>query len=79
MAARKQVLLRTSRSLHRQAALRAKADGVSLNQWVMEAIAEAVGARGAAERIEITVIRTASNDPSSYVTLTDAEPSIGYA
>ena len=51
-----QFRLRLSKSLHRQAALLAKREGVSLNTFATIAIAEKVGAEGAKKNIEKVAI-----------------------
>jgi len=60
-ATAKQVPVRCGSALHRQAALRAALEGISLNQWVVQIIAERVGAMEAADRI--LLMSTADNDP----------------
>lgn len=49
------VALRLSKSLHKRAALLALRDGVSLNQWLLEAIAADVGAHQRADEQMIPV------------------------
>jgi antitoxin HicB len=44
------ILVRTSKSLHRQLVARAEAEGVSLNQWIVTLLAEGMGRRGPADR-----------------------------
>ena len=46
------LVLRLPKSIHRQAAQRAYADGTSLNQWIVEAIGERLGAESFARKLE---------------------------
>jgi len=59
------VALRLPRSLHRQAAVAAERDGTSLNQFIVAAIAEKVGAanlyRNLTERLEQDVLRAGAS------------------
>ncbi len=45
------ILLRVPRWVHRQCVRLAEVDGVSLNQWILEAIGERVGAQGFLARL----------------------------
>lgn len=45
------ILLRVSRSVHARCVRLAEADGVSLNQWLLEAIGERLGTEGFARRL----------------------------
>ena len=45
------ILLRVPRWVHRQCVRLAETDGVSLNQWLLAAIGERIGAEGFAERL----------------------------
>jgi predicted RNase H-like HicB family nuclease len=45
------ILLRVPRSVHARCVRLAEADGVSLNQWLLEAIGERLGAEGFARRL----------------------------
>src|SRR3990170_1152227 len=71
------VLLRLPKSLHREAARRAEMDGVSLNQYLVAAVAAAVGADDLADRIAVRLPRlqfvaqfgfmTVANEPTRPV------------
>src|SRR3990170_6783391 len=50
------VLLRLPKSLHREAARRAEMDGVSLNQYLVAAVAAAVGADDLADRVAARLV-----------------------
>jgi predicted RNase H-like HicB family nuclease len=52
------LVLRLPKTSHRMAAERAQADGVSLNQWIVEAVGERLGAEALADRLCIRVAST---------------------
>ncbi len=45
------ILLRVPRSVHARCVRLAEADGVSLNQWLLEAVGERIGAQGCAQKL----------------------------
>jgi|SRR5450756_623655 antitoxin HicB len=45
------ILLRTPKAVHRECVKRALLDGVSLNQWLLEAIGERLGVEGFVDRL----------------------------
>ena len=45
------LVLRLPKSIHRQASLSAQIDGVSLNQWIVEAIGERLGVEKVLDRL----------------------------
>ncbi len=45
------LVLRLPKSIHRQVALRAQVDGISLNQWLVEAVGERLGAEKFSNRL----------------------------
>jgi hypothetical protein len=61
------VALRVSRDLHRRAVRAARRDGVSLNQWIVEAVAIATGAHTAATKTHVVSFLTASTAPPPRV------------
>lgn len=52
------LVLRLPKWVHKQAARRAQADAVSLNQWIVEAVGERLGAENYAERLCQRIIPT---------------------
>jgi len=67
------VALRLPRSLHRQASMAAERDGISLNQFIVAAIAEKVGAanlyRSLTEKLEQDLLRAAVGAAVSTTTI----------
>jgi hypothetical protein len=68
------ILLRTPKHVHRECVRRAHFDGVSLNQWLLEAISERLGAQVLFDRLVSSFTRT-----PSYVALGSHDIVTAYA